>query len=217
MADPNAAAVVLGSSASRLVRPFSRRGLLSLAALALACGRGAAADRAGIVEALAGEGGAERGGARLPLATGDAVFVGDMVVTGETARLAMRLGAATQVRLGGRTRLRIDRFLVDRGGVFTLGNGAMLYDRPDGAPGRDVEVETPYGRLAVRGTRFFAGPSQERFGVFVMRGRVRVSAGDATVDLGPGQGTDVAAIGGAPSPVRAWSEARIRAALALVE
>lgn len=202
---------------------ISRRTLLSLAALSLppvlslSCARAAAADRAGLIEALAGDGRAERDGGMQPLAEGDALFVGDTVLTGDAARLAMKLGAATRVRLGGRTRLRIDRFLVDRGGVFTLGSGALLYDRPEGGTPPDVEVQTPYGRLAVRGTRFFAGPSEGRFGVFVIRGAVRVSAGDAAVDLGPGEGTDITAPGAAPSPVRRWGEARIRAALAEVE
>lgn len=199
----------------------SRRALLALAAGLLPAGlapAGAfAADPAGMVEALAGEGQADRDGRTIALAAGAPLFVGDTILTGDAARLAMRLGRATQVRLGARTRLRIDRFLVDRGGVFTLGGGAMLYDRPEGAGAPDAQVETPYGRLVVRGTRFFAGPEEGGFGVFVARGAVRVTGGDASVDLGPGQGTDIRAPGAAPTPARTWSEGRIRAALAQVE
>jgi len=196
----------------------SRRSMLSLATAAvmpslLPRHAGAAGD-AGAVIAVSGESRAERGGRSLDLAVGDAVLVGDAVSTAAEARLAMRFGAA-RILLGSRTRLRIDRFLVSQGGVFALGDGAMLFDGPQGGPGG--EVTTPFGRLAVRGTRFFAGPSDSRFSVFVARGAVRVSAGDAIVDLGPGEGTDFEAAGAPPTPPRRWGEARIRTALALVE
>ncbi|MEP9352212.1 FecR family protein [Xanthobacter sp. KR7-65] len=206
------AALSNGGAAVRL----SRRALLAAMAAGLVPGALHAADPAGAVEAVTGPGTAERDGRSVNLAPGDALFVGDTILTGEAARLAMRLGRTTQVRLGGRTRLRIDRFLVDRGGVFTLGSGAMLYDRPEGAPAPDSQVDTPYGRLVVRGTRFFAGPVEGLFGVFVARGAVEVTGGGTTVALGPGQGTDIGMPGLPPSPPRTWSEARIRAALALV-
>lgn len=174
----------------------------------------AAAEEAGAVTALSGEGRAERSGGTLALSVGTAVFVGDTIQTAQMARLAMLLGTDTRIYLGGPARLRIDKYVAKRGGVLVLGNGAMLFDRADGDGGG--EVITPFGRLAVRGTRFFVGPSQGRFSVFVGRGAVDVSAGDRTVSLRPGEGTDFEAQGAAPTPPQAWSEARIREALASV-
>ena len=70
--------------------------------------------------------------------------------------------------------------------------------------------------MAVRGTRFFAGPSNNLFGVFVARGVVTVSAAGQQVTLREGEGTDIASPGAPPTPVKRWGAERIRAALASV-
>ncbi len=174
----------------------------------------AAAEEAGAVTALSGEGRAARSGGTQLLSVGAPVFVGDTIETAEAARLAMLLGTDTRIHLGGRARLRIDKFVARRGGVLTLGTGAMLFDGPEG--GGATEVLAPFGKLAVRGTRFFAGPSQGRFSVFVARGAVDVSSADRTVSLRPGEGTDFEGLGAPPRAPVAWSEGRIREALASV-
>jgi ferric-dicitrate binding protein FerR (iron transport regulator) len=66
--------------------------------------------------------------------------------------------------------------------------------------------------LAVRGTQFFAGPSNGVFGIFVQRGTLEVSAAGATVTLSAGQGTDIRAPGAAPSQPVNWGKPRIDAA-----
>jgi ferric-dicitrate binding protein FerR (iron transport regulator) len=109
----------------------------------------------------------------------------------------------------------IDRYLVDAGGEFRLEAGAMLFDRPSGKPS-PVQVRSPFGLIAVRGTRFFAGPSAGVFGVFVERGTVAVSAAGREVVVLPGQGTDIPRPGEHPTPAHAWGEPRIRDALASV-
>ena len=45
---------------------------------------------------------------------------------------------------------------------------------------------SPFALIAVRGTLFFAGPSNGVFGVFVGRGFVEVTGGDRTVVIRPG-------------------------------
>ena len=67
------------------------------------------------------------------LGGGDSVYLDELVRTGASARLALRLGQSTRLSLGERTRIRIDRFLVDRGGAMVLERGALLFDRPDNA------------------------------------------------------------------------------------
>lgn len=92
----------------------------------------------------------------------------------------------------------------------------MLFDREEGAPKTPVQLSTAFGLIAVRGTRFFAGPSNDKFGVFVERGEVRLTGGGVEVAILPGFGSDIAAPGQAPSPPAAWKQARIAAAMALV-
>jgi ferric-dicitrate binding protein FerR (iron transport regulator) len=198
---------------------LSRRSFGGIAFSALlAASRGAKAqnpERVGLCEYVRGEASAEGQSARRALQRDAPVFVADLVSTGPESRLTIHLGENTRLRLGERARIIIDRYLVDAGGEFRLEAGAMLFDRPSGQP-LPVRVRSPFGLIAVRGTRFFAGPSAHVFGVFVERGTVAVGAAGREVTVSPGQGTDISRPGEPPTPVKAWGEPRIREALASV-
>jgi hypothetical protein len=200
-------------------RPCNRRWLLSHGALALpfilVSIPARSAERVGSVEEVKGESFAELDGGRRTLDRAAPVFLGDEVVTGIAARLGMRLGRDTRVKVGEQARLKIDRFLVDAGGEMTLRSGPLLFDRPRRAPAT-VQIRSPFALIAVRGTRFFAGPSNGRFGVFVVRGSVAVTSAAQQVILREGEGTDVVSPGTPPTPVKRWAPERVRAALASV-
>jgi len=195
-----------------------RRRLLRYGALALpfilSLRLARAAERVGSVEDLTGEAFAESGSGRRTLDQAAPVFLSEEVVTGVASRLEIQLGRNTTVRLGDQARLKIDRYLVDAGGEMTLSSGPLLFD---GQPHRaGVKVLSPFALIAVRGTRFFAGPSNDRFGVFVVRGSVTVAAAGQQVALREGEGTDIVSPGTPPTPVKRWAPERIRAALASV-
>jgi ferric-dicitrate binding protein FerR (iron transport regulator) len=196
-----------------------RLALLALAGVpaSLLAGGALAQDiPAGLVLDVRGEVKASRRGDSRALLPQAAVFVGDRLSTEVGARAGFRLGRTTDLRLGERARVTIDRFLMDAGGVITLGDGAIIVDRNAGPADASVQVRSAYGLIATRGTRFFAGPSNGVFGVFVSRGRLAVSGGGSSVLLERGQGTDIARPGGAPTPPRIWASARVDAALAMV-
>lgn len=195
-----------------------RRWLLYCGALALpfvvALRLARAAEQVGSVEGVTGDAFAELESVRRMLDRAAPIFLNEEVATGVASRLAIRLGRNTMVRLGEQARLKIDRYIVDAGGEMTLRSGPMLFD---GQPRRaGVQVRSPFALIAVRGTRFFAGPSNDRFGVFVARGSVRVSAAGQQVTLHEGEGTDVLSPGATPTPVKRWGSERIRAAFASV-
>ena len=199
-------------------RSCNRRWLLRHGALALPfildLRAARAVERVGSVEDVTGEAFAEIESARRTLNRAAPVFLNEEVVTGVASRLGMRLGRDTTVRLGEQARLKIDRFLVDAGGEMTLRSGPLLFD---GRPRRaGVQIRSPFALIAVRGTRFFAGPSNDRFGVFVVRGSVAVTSTGQQVILREGEGTDIASPGTPPTPVKRWAPERIRAALASV-
>ena len=176
-----------------------------------------AAPVAGAVSDLKGEAIAETAGSPRRLAPGVDVFVADTVSTGDDARIALKLGRATVVRLGAKARLKIDAHLIDVGGELDLQSGPILFDRRSKGPQRsETVVRTPYGLLAVRGTRFWGGMSNGVFGVFVDSGRVDVTAAGRTVRLSRGLGTDIARPGDPPTPPKVWGKPRIEAALASV-
>lgn len=175
-----------------------------------------AAPAPGLVEAVRGEAFAELKGTRRALAVRANVFVEETVMTGEAARLALRFGADTTLRLGAAARLRIDRYIANAGGEFSLMEGGLLYDRPKKKKNAESVLRSLFGLIAIRGTRVFAGPSNGVFGVFVARGTVEVTAGGKTVTLHRGLGTSIAKPGDPPTDPAAWKEPRIKAALASV-
>jgi ferric-dicitrate binding protein FerR (iron transport regulator) len=115
--------------------------------------------------------------------------------------------------VGASARLTIDRFLVNAGGDITLQSGPILFDRPEGAPPQMTRINSAFGLIAVRGTRFFAGPSNGVFGVFVMRGSVEVASAGSEVTVTPGQGTNIARPGDTPTAPAPWGDPRIGAAM----
>jgi len=182
-----------------------------------ACAGGLALDPAGEVIKVRGEAVAEAAGQRRQLGVREAVFVDDLVLTGEDARLAMRFASGATLKLGASAKLRIDRYLARTSGEFELTEGAMLFDRPKNRSRMETIFRSVYGLMAVRGTRFFAGPSNGVFGVFVARGEVSVLAGGKTVLLTAGLGTNIAKPDEKPTPPQRWRRERVAAALRSVE
>jgi hypothetical protein len=198
-------------------RAVSRRQVLLAGVAAMVAGSPAVAEEpAGTVQTLRGDAFAEGPKPRRALQPTALVFIGDMVETAVNSALTMHLGKATIVKLGALAKFRIDNFVVDAGGTFDLDQGPMLIDH-NGRKDEDLRVRSPYGLMAVRGTMFFAGPSNDVFGVFVARGLVAVTGGGRTVVLRPGLGTNIAQPGDAPTEPRRWSPGRIKAALRSVE
>jgi ferric-dicitrate binding protein FerR (iron transport regulator) len=207
-----------GNGEIRSNRCCNRRWLLRGAALALpfalGFGPACAVEQVGAVEDVKGEAFGELDSVRRTLDAAAPVFLSEEVETGVSSRLGMRLGRNTTVRLGEQARLKVDRFLVNAGGAMTLSSGPMLFD--ENARHGALQIRSPFALIAVRGTRFFAGPSNNLFGVFVARGAVTVTAAGQQVVVREGEGTDIAAPGSPPTPVKRWAPERVRAALASV-
>lgn len=104
----------------------------------------------------------------------DAVFQGDLVRTDRRSLAELMLAKTTRINLGPNTEFEIDSFIASLGGEVSLG-GAMVFDRPEDLPPIDLTVRSAFAPIGVRGTRFFAGPSNGVFAVFVARGSVTVS------------------------------------------
>ncbi len=202
-----------------IARPADRRQFLAMLMATPMIGSAARASETGPigdVTFLEGQATAMRKSRQYDLSVGSEVLVRDLVKTGAASFLAMQLGGETTVRLGAQSELLIDEYIAEIRGIFDLSQGAMVFDRPEDAPKAPTTVMTVFGQLGVRGTRFFAGPSNDAFGVFVDRGRLEVNAGGQSVELGEGEGVDLSAAGIASAGVTRWSQQRIDAAFASV-
>jgi hypothetical protein len=202
-------------------RPPTRRGMLGLTLFGVPaappfCRMAITAESvAGYVAEVRGEVTAELEALRRVLVPRDSIFLGDDVVSGSESRAALQLGRDTSLRLGANAQVRIDRFIVDVGGVLTLGGGALLLEKAPGSPGV-LQIRGSFGLITVRGTGVFVGPSNGVIGIFVVHGQIQILAGGQSVELNTGEGTDVAAPGAPPTPPTRWGAARIGAAYASV-
>jgi ferric-dicitrate binding protein FerR (iron transport regulator) len=195
---------------------MNRRDVLYVAGTAAASGVFSAplraADHVGQVQEIKGEAFADANSQHRPLEKSSLLYVGDQVATGPSSRLTMLLGEDTTIRLGELANLVIDQFLSSAGGEISLQSGPMLFDRPSGSRPVPMKIKSSYGLIAVRGTKFFAGPSNGVFGVFVDRGSVLVAGAGAEVLLHAGEGTNLIGSGAKPTAAIAWSRERIQSA-----
>jgi hypothetical protein len=217
-----------GVSDSHLIVASNRRQILCAVASFLtivfpllhasdaSCAEDDGLEAIGSVEEAGGEAFAEIKEKRRMLERASPIFVNDQVGTGSDSRVELRLGEHTKIRLGERARLKIDRFLLNTGGEITLDTGPMLFEKRDGRP-MPVSIRSSYGVIDVRGTRFFVGPSNNVFGVFVDEGSVTVTAGGRRVILRAGEGTDISKPGTRPTAPKRWGQPRIKAAYASVQ
>lgn len=170
----------------------------------------------GTVSEVVGDAVAEVDDQRRKLMRKSAILLGDTLRTAARSRLRALLARKTNLRLGAETSLKIDQFIIDSGGELVLDSGAVLLDTR-GKLLNKLQLKSPFALIAVRGTRFFAGPVDGIFAVFVARGAVDVTAGGSTVRLDTGQGTDIAEAGSPPGPVKTWGAPKIAKAMALVQ
>lgn len=189
--------------------------MLAAAALPLAGEAFSAPGRVGAVELVNGDAFARLSDVRR-LSRNTNILLGDLVWTEKQSRVTVLLELGARLHLGPRARLLVDRYIAGTSGDLYLGEGAIVFDRGDDLPKIDLEVRTKFGLIAVRGTRFFAGPSKGVFGVFCERGKVRVVANGVPTTLEPGEGVDIPRRGAPPSPITRWGQARIDQAFASV-
>lgn len=193
---------------------LSRRSLVATAALVFTGAPALAHEPMGKTTSVAGTGTLVSDGKEAALQKGALLYEGNTVMSGKQSLVSLTLRTSTDIFLGQESRITIDKFLADIGGVISIG-GAIVFDRPGTLPATDITIQTAFGEIGVRGTRFFAGPSKGAFAVFVQRGTVEVRGAGVTRTLNAGDGVDMTA-GAAPSEVAKWKQPRIDAAFALV-
>lgn len=178
----------------------------------------------GAVSRIQGEGIGTNGSATRPLGLNSSVFLNDVVLTSDAARLEVTFADNTRLTLGEKAKLTLDTYVFDpAAGSGTIKFGLVgafrfVSGQVTKLASADVRVTTPVAILGIRGTEFWGGPIDDQaLGVFLIEGAVSVSnaAGQQILNL-PGQGTNIAAPGGAPGPVTFWAPDKIGRAIATV-
>ncbi|HEX7533043.1 MAG TPA: FecR family protein [Methyloceanibacter sp.] len=159
--------------------------------------------------------------AAKPAVVGASVHMKDELRTGANGRMQVTFLDDTELTLGENANVVIDRYVYDP----DKGNGEAMLQTTKGAfrfaAGRIKELKentilitTAFADIAVRGTAFWAGPIDGKYGVLLLQGEVAVSnqAGSVTLSKA-GEGTNIDSPLDAPGAPSIWPEAK--AALAL--
>jgi hypothetical protein len=160
-----------------------------------------------------------------PAAVGTLAHMNDELRTGQKARLQVSFRDSTQLTLGENARVVVDRFVFDPDAgtgeaLIKTGVGAfrMATGKISEMQNKKISVSTPFATIGVRGTDFWWGPIDGRFGVLLLtesKVEVRNDAGSVLIDHA-GYGTDIDAMkgaNGAPSRPYKWSPDKVARAL----
>jgi hypothetical protein len=139
----------------------------------------AAAQGVGKVTAAVNQ--AQVGGAAASVGT--PVSMGAELRTGTKSRLQVTFRDNTTLMLGENARVVVDRYVFDpkasKGEVAlraTRGAFRFAGGKLKDLQKKKITVNTPSAALAVRGTEFWAGPIDGRYGVLLLHGKLQVSS-----------------------------------------
>lgn len=151
------------------------------------------------------------------LKVNDVVHMNDVIETGLSARAFILLIDDTELTLGENAQLTIDEYVFDEEdtaankGRYSILRGAFLYTSGLVAKKEnpDVEINTPYGAIGIRGTSFWGGDIDGEYGVLVTEGRVSVQTERGRIYVDKGQGTSLRAKTSIPARAAVWSEEKV--------
>jgi hypothetical protein len=196
--------------------------LLFLALTILPAFAAEAATPIGVVSRLQGDGTGAMAGQTTALAAGAAVYLDERIATGAEARLELTFDDGTVLTVGEKAALTLDTYLYRPGSagnrlrLSVSGPFRFVSGKLSKGPESDVSVRTPVATIGIRGTDFWGGPIDGRFGVFLIAGSVTVSNAAGQALLGrAGEGVNLD-VGGAPGPVTLWPTDKVGRAIATV-
>ncbi|MBU6234572.1 MAG: FecR domain-containing protein [Alphaproteobacteria bacterium] len=163
-------------------------------------------------------------GVKSPITVNMPVHTGDLLTTGSESRLYIMLLDSTELTLSENGNLSVDDYVYDEANnsdnhaAYSIIKGAFLYvsglvakkENPE------VTVKTGVGSIGIRGTRFWGGEMDGKFGVLVGDGEVEFDSGAGPVRIRKGEGTSVKARGEKPEPINTWPREKIDRAVKTV-
>jgi len=164
------------------------KSIARIAFAALLSTAGSALAQSAVVEAVQYPAWLERNGAAVPVTPGTQLQPQDQLRTGNNARLQLRMGEGSSVKLGENARFSIDK-TEDRGifrAALSVITGAFRFttDAARKAQRRDVSIKVKNLSVGIRGTDVWGKSTDERDFVVLIEGKISVSSeGNPTVAL----------------------------------
>lgn len=200
------------------VRPGPHRRITPAVLAALLCAILANPARATVrIETLLMPAWLERQGAIQPLSPGAGLQAGDVVRTGERARLVLRLDEGSQVKLGENARFAIQQATVEDDqwglfrGLFEVLSGAFRFTT--GALGaqrrREVDIRVGLATAGIRGTDIWGRSSEAQDLVCLIEGSIEITRADRRVRMDSPLSVFIAPRDGEPQPLSRVAPAQL--------
>lgn len=147
------------------------------------------------------------------------VYLDDIIATGPQSRIFLLLIDDTEWTLSENSKFKVTDFVfdpddnTDNQARYSVLEGAFRYvsglvakkEKPD------VDIETPFGSIGIRGTDFTGGPEDGGgYGVYVDEGSVNVANAAGETLLRHGEGAAVRNRSTAPGRAQKWQSDRIK-------
>ncbi len=181
-------------------------------------------SQVGVVKKVENEASIAVASAARPAFVGTPVHLKDELRTGANGRMLVVFSDDTELTLGEKASVVIDRYVYDP----DKGTGETVLQTTKGAfrfvTGRIKELEkksitvsTAFANIAVRGTEFWGGPIDAKYGVLLLEGEVTVSNEAGTVTLSKkGEATNLASPVDPPGAPAIWPESKVARAIETV-
>lgn len=185
-----------------------------------ACAEAEDLSRAGFVSAVENDAEIMSAAGTVKAVIGTAVNMKDELRTGPNARLQVTFRDNTVLTLGENASVVVDTYVFDPDkstgeAVLQATRGAFRFvtGRMKELKENKIAVSTPVADIGIRGTEFWGGPTDAKYGILLLTGEVIVSNQAGSVTLAPGQGTDIPSPLDAPGEPKAWSAEKIARAI----
>jgi hypothetical protein len=181
-------------------------------------------SQVGVVNKVENEASIAVASAARPAVVGMAVHMKDELRTGADGRMLVSFTDGTALTLGENASVVVDGFVYDPDKgvgrtVLQTSRGAFRFvtGRIGELKEKSITVSTAFADIAVRGTEFWGGPIDAKYGVLLLEGEVTVSnqAGRVTLSK-PGEGTNIASPVDPPGAPAIWPQSKVARAIATV-
>jgi hypothetical protein len=185
-----------------------------------ACADAQDLSRAGFVNAVENEAEIVSATGTLKAVIGAVVQMKDELRTGPNGRLQVTFRDNTVLTLGENATVVVDSYVYDPDKstgetVLQATRGAFRFvtGRLKELKQNRIAVSTPVADIGIRGTEFWGGPIDAKYGILLLDGEVTVSNQAGSVTLTPGQGTDIPSPLDPPAEPKAWGAEKIARAI----
>ncbi|MEK6795670.1 MAG: endo-1,4-beta-xylanase [Spirochaetota bacterium] len=119
---------------------------------------------------------------RKTLAAGDVILMNDNITTAANSELTAGMENFGVFQVRERTTVRIDAMINRKGRLgMNMKKGGILFAMRKLMPSEEIDVTTPAGVVAVRGTSFYVSADSTQSRIAVLTGTVRVTTAAGTV------------------------------------